>query len=191
MANRLVALAGADHVELDDGTLGCNRNHARVWQWHAQHPAQWSVTLEDDAVPVDGFREQLAAALATAPAPVVSLYLGTGYIDDCRTGALIRRAGETQACWLVTRGVVHSAVALCVLGDLVGSLAERLYRFTPIDRDISRWARTSGYRVAYTVPSLVEHADVASLVSRHRRARRQAWCVGQRAEWTDHAIAAE
>jgi hypothetical protein len=36
-----------------------------------------SPVLEDDAVPVDGWRERVAAAWAVAPTPLASLYLGT------------------------------------------------------------------------------------------------------------------
>lgn len=180
----------ADYISLDNGELGCTGNHRNVWGWHRGHPADWSLTLEDDAVPVPGFREQLTAALKAAPAPIVSLYLGSGYVGDRRTQAVLRKSELAQACWVTTRGVVCHAVALAVHRELVAALSTGLRQTTlPIDRAISRWAHTRGHSVAYTVPSLVDHADGPSLVTDYRRKPRRAWLTGSREEWTDSATA--
>ena len=190
-ARQLERDVAADHVGFDDTGMGCRGNHTAVWRWHAEHPAAWAVTLEDDARPVGEFRTQLTAALAVAPAPVVSLYLGTGYIDDRRTGATVQWAEKTDACWLLT-GTVRSAVGLAISGDYVNELVAGLgHGSQAIDRAIGQWVRRRGLKVAYTMPSLVDHADIPSLVSRFRRAPRRAWRVGKRERWTDHAMPAE
>lgn len=191
MAQDLFDEVSADILTLDTGTLGCTGNHALMWRQLAESPADWNVVLEDDAIPVEGFRDQLDAALAVAPSPIVSLYLGTGYIDDSSTAAILNRADQLGAHWLVTPGRVLHAVALAIRGDLVGSLVESALPAAgrpatkPIDRAIANWARARGHRVAYSVPSLVDHADEKSLVTRYRRTPRKAWRVGTRDAWCD------
>jgi GR25 family glycosyltransferase involved in LPS biosynthesis len=191
MAQNLFDHINADILTLDRGDLGCTGNHALMWRELAKSPADWNVVLEDDAIPVAGFRDQLDAALATAPAPIVSLYLGTGYIDDSSTSAILNRADHLGANWLVTPGRVLHAVALAVRGDLVPSLVQHALPAAgrpaskPIDRAIANWARARGHRVAYSVPSLVDHADEKSLVIRYRRTPRKAWRVGTRDAWCD------
>ena len=188
MGSALFDSTVADILMVDNGTRGCSGNHAAMWRELAKSPAEWNVVLEDDAVPVDDFRDQLDAALAVAPAPIVSLYLGYGYIDDPYTKGFLDRARAQGAHWLVTHGRVLHAVALAVRGDLVESLARGALpiadRGRPIDRAVSNWARSAGVEVAYSLPSLVDHADEASLVTRYRRGARRAWRVGTRDAWS-------
>lgn len=185
----LARWVGADHLSIDDGSLGCTGNHAQVWRTHAQSPSDWNVVLEDDAMPVEGFREQLASALVAAPAQIVSLYLGRGYVEDNRIGPLQTRADLLGVNWIVAQGRILHAVALAVRGDLLESLVDNLPRGNhPIDRSLSLWARREGHRVAYSNPSLVDHADGESLVTRYRRAERRAWRTGTRDVWCDKMI---
>ena len=163
---------------------GCTKNHVSVWKWHAENPASWSLTLEEDAAPVGDFRTQLAEALQVAPAPIVSLYLGRGYIEDVRTEALLGRADLLDMNWIVAQGRILHAVALAVRGDLLPSLVDALPRGDqPIDRMLSLWARRKGHQVAYSNPSLVDHLDKESLVTRYRRTERRAWRTGVRDGW--------
>lgn len=186
MGARLADRVAANHLSVDDGTLGCTQNHASVWRKLATDPADWSVVLEDDALPVEDFRGQLVAALAVAPAPVVSLYLGRGYIDDRRTGGFVNRADLVDANWIVTPGRIQHAVALAVQADVLPDMIANLpTRDQPIDRSLSLWARRRGLQVAYTNPSLVDHSDGESLVTRYRRAERRAWRTGARSDWSD------
>lgn len=181
----------ADYVSVDRGDLGCLGNHRAAWQWHLEHPADWAVTLEDDAEPVDGFRDQLGAALAVAPvtAPIISLYLGGGYLDDPRIRTRVVQAQHNGICWLLTHGTVLHAVALAIRGDLVSSALSQLTRSKqPPDRSLSRWARGSAHDVAYSCPSIVEHRDMPSLVQRFERAPRRAWVVGERMVWSDKSV---
>lgn len=191
-ARDLAAAVGADHISVDDGTLGCRANHLAAWGWHVAHPADWHVVLEDDAVPVEGFRDQLDAALAVAPANIVSLYLGGGYADDAWTSAAVDRAVRTGAHWLVTHGRVLSAVALAVRTPLVELMALELthmYKSQAVDRALGLWARSNAHEVAYAVPSLVDHADGPSLVLPHRRrAPRRAFRVGEHEQWSNKTI---
>jgi len=190
MGTRLARQVEADYLSVDSGSLGCTGNHSAVWKWHADHPADWNVVLEEDALPVDRFRDQLTAALAVAPASIVSLYLGRGYIEDRRMEALLHSADTTGSHWVVAHGRILHAVALAVRGDLLPSMTTRfpLRRTQQIDRVLSQWARSHGHRVAYSVPSLVDHADEPSLVTRYRRLPRKAWRIGSRDDWSDRMI---
>lgn len=59
MAARLARQIGAECVVTDDGSLGSTVNHMRAWGFHLGNARtdSWCVVLEDDAVPVPGFRE--------------------------------------------------------------------------------------------------------------------------------------
>lgn len=183
MGAKLSDEVSAQFLSVDNGTLGCTGNHLTAWKWHADNPSRWAVVLEEDAVPVEDFREQLAAALDVAPAPIVSLYMGTGYIEDARTAALLKRADSAGANWILMRGRVLHAVAIAIRHDVLSSMISNVRQSAPIDRELSRWARRRGCDVAYSYPSLVDHADVPSLVTRYRRSQRRAWHLGTRDEW--------
>lgn len=192
MGNKLVDLVSADYLSIDQFQQGCTWNHSRAWRMleglaeSDNRADQWCLVLEDDAEPVDGFREQLDLALAAAPAPIVSLYLGRGYIEDRYIGGLLNRADTFGAHWLVSPGRILHGVALAVRGDLLPSMVANLPKGSAaIDRGLSMWARREGHRVAYTWPSLVDHADGTSLVTRYKRAERRAWRTGVRDEWSD------
>jgi hypothetical protein len=193
MGERLAEQVNADYLSVDEGQRGCTWNHSQVWRAHASSfggPADWNVVLEDDAIPVDGFREQLADALSFAPAPIVSLYLGRGYIEDRYIEPLLVRADLLGVNWIVSQGRILHAVALAVRGALLPSLVANLPRGNhPIDRSLSLWARRQGHAVAYSNPSLVEHDDGKSLVTRYRRAERRAWRIGVRDDWCAKMIA--
>lgn len=192
-----VALArqvGAEVIHLDDGTLGCRGNHNQAWNWHANHPADWHVVLEDDAVPVPDFRSQLVDALAAAPtatASVVSLYLGSGYIDDWKVKHSIEKAQRVGADWLLTQGRVLSAVALAIPGNVIPQLQKGLAsrKSHAIDSALSLWARGNAHHVAYAVPSLVDHADERSLATPlRRRGPRRALSVGVHECWSNKTM---
>jgi len=186
MGAELAEKVQADHLSIDTEGLGCTWNHSTMWRTHAENPADFCLVLEDDAVPVDGFRDQLAAALAEAPAGIVSLYLGRGYIDDRRTENFLRRAEVLDTNWIVTHGRIMHAVALAVRSDLITELVDNLPTGKqPFDRALSMWTRRRGHQIAYSWPSLVDHADHPSLVTRYNRSERRAWRTGVREDWHD------
>lgn len=174
----------ADHISWDDGTLGATGNHLAVWDWHAHNTTHgWAITIEDDGLPCDNFRDQLAAALAVAPAPVVSLYLGTGHPRQFQP--LIERtlAATPDAHWLTHDHLLH-AVAVAIHTDL---LPLTLDPDLPIDEAITHWARRNHHHIAYTRPSLVDHADTDTLITnradRTTNKPRHAWQHGTRTHW--------
>ena len=193
-AEELASRTCATYVAYDDGTLGCEGNHRRVWAWHdANTLSPWSVVLEDDAVPATSrfrFDTTLAAALNAAPAPIVSLYLGRERPPNWqrRIERAVHQAVDTDCCWITTTRLLH-AVGVAVRTELIGDMLDHLDgSVRPIDQAIGDWAHDRGHTVAYTVPSLVNHRDLPTLVTHAdhtpRTAPRTAWTAGDRARWT-------
>lgn len=193
-AKQLSELVAADVIEVDDNSLrlGCEANHRRVWRSLSEQSTQpWLVVLEDDAQPVDDFRDQLSQALSVAPAPYVSLYLGKGFPRHWqqRIGETIEAATPTT-CWATTSGWMLHAVGVAVRADLVPAMLTHLDRAlgVPVDQAIGQHARNTNQRVAYTLPSLVDHADIPTIHTHQdgqpRTPGRKAWTAGKRPRWT-------
>ncbi|AVJ50749.1 hypothetical protein SEA_OGOPOGO_110 [Mycobacterium phage Ogopogo] len=185
MADQIANTVNADYISVDDGTLGCEGNHQKMWNTLAQQHTDWAVVLEDDAIPCPDFRAQLAQALAVAPTPIVSLYLGRQrpYAYQHRIEATI----NTPACWILAPRLLH-AVAVAIHTNQVPDMLNSLPPRTSIDRAISTWAER--HTVAYTNPSLVDHADTESVAHPpgRRRPGRVAWRTGTRDTWTSDAV---
>lgn len=196
-ANKLADLIGADHVSMDDGTRGVNANHRAAWTWHQSHPADWSVTLEDDAIPCKEFRWQLAQALQAAPAQVVGLYLGRVCPEHWQPTIekATARATKQKACFIVGQHNLH-AVGIACEQSSVRFLLQGMttYGVYAVDDAISAWTVRNNVDVAYTWPSLVDHADGASLTRplhgepRPAGAGRIAWQHGGRKKWNNIAV---
>lgn len=187
---------GAAYMSLDNGNLGCGGNHRKVWRHlakrHSPH-VDWLVVLEDDAVPVDGFRDQLAQALAVAPAPIISFYLGRlrpphlQYMIEPATN----RADAADASWIVSRQLLH-AVGIAIRSNVVADMVESTDEELPIDEALNGWANKHRYRVGYTWPSIVEHQDGETLLQHRdgqaREPGRVAWRAGTRDNWTHKIV---
>lgn len=181
-------------ITIDDGSLGAEANHLRAWQATQIADGDWALVLEDDAQPVPGFLEQAEHALAVSPAPIVSFYLGRGKPKTWqhRIAQAIAQADQAQAHWIDTHFLLH-AVAVAMRTELREDwLATAPTLDFPIDQRLSEWARMRGHRIAYTLPSLVEHADWPTLIDhRDRQPRtegRIAWRTGTRRTWNRTAV---
>jgi GR25 family glycosyltransferase involved in LPS biosynthesis len=198
-ARQLSDAVGPAHIAIDDGALGCEGNHHRVWRQLSHSDTTWTVVLEDDALPVDGFREQLGSVLAAAPAPIVSLYLGRSRppqwqqrIERATYAATVR-----DACFIVHSRLLHCvgvAIRTAMVGDMIDAIGGNACRGLPIDEAISAWARANRYGVAYTWPSLVDHANGPTVAFHRDRAPRndlprRAWRTGTRSHWGTAHIA--
>lgn len=156
--------------------------------------AEYHLVVQDDALLCRALWDGLTAALPHAPAgAVVSLYAG-----ETRRGAFWRAhtaaAGGTSS-WLLTSRLwwgVAAAYPVEILDRLVAGCDTSAVR--EYDRRVSTWLRRKGVAVAYTVPSLVDHADGPSLLHHDgtapgTRARRAPWFIGEDAspldvDWT-------
>jgi hypothetical protein len=196
MAEKLAETVDADHIVWDHGSLGGNANHRAAWLYHQTHPAEWAVTLEDDAVPCKEFRWQLSRALAVAPAHLVSLYLGRGHPSGWQKTfeSAVQRAEKVDACWIVGKHSMH-AVGLAADNTTVGvvNAALQVFGIYPVDEALCAFTSRNDMPVAYTFPSLVDHADGPSLVKprdgKPRLPGRVAWKHGGRRRWNDSSVA--
>lgn len=166
-AAQLAEQVGAVYRSVDNGTLGCDNNHRKVWRWMAgrTHTPRWTLVLEDDAIPVPDFHTHAAAALTAAPTPIVSLYLGTSrpVAWQTRIQRATTQADKADACYITSTHLLH-AVAVAIRTDLIADMLNHLPPGKPIDNAISQWARNQHHGIAYTWPSLVDHADGPTLV---------------------------
>lgn len=156
-----LAIALDASVAYDMGEHGPGVNHRRAWELANTSAADWVLVIEDDAVLCSEFRDRLADALATAPTPVASLYLGTGYplhlVDQAAEA--MRHARAQQEPWL-TLSTLNHAVAICIQQHLVADMLDHTADTDlPIDEAIGHWATTTGTLISYSVPSLVDHRD--------------------------------
>lgn len=154
-------------VSRDDGTLGCNGNHLEVYRNLAGVHEPWVVVLEDDAIPVEDFNNQLDQALNVAPCPIVSLYLGTSRPIEYqhRIARALDRAARENANWLVGKRLLHAvgvAMPTESIPSLLAFLEEAPHRVA-IDEAITHWVAFKKLQVCYTLPSLVDHRDDATL----------------------------
>lgn len=196
-AHQLMEQTSAAYMSVDDGTLGCELNHRKVWSWLLDNSnTKWAVSLEDDAQPIPGFREQVNAALEQAPTPIVSFYLGKHRVAvlEKRKRSAMNRADTADAHWIAGKNLLH-AVAVAIRTDVLAEILTYKTQFPdnfPNDEAISHWANTKGQRVGYTWPSLVEHADQPTLFVHPdklpRPPGRKAYKLGTRQTWTDKAV---
>lgn len=184
-------------ISVDDGELGCNRNHLRVMTDLRGLSAEWYVILEDDAEPVEGFRKQLLAALNASPTPVVSLYLGTS--NPIHWQATIARtmtaAKQADAHWITSPGFLLHAVGYAIRADVFDDILASIdpYHRRPIDEQVSLFCRYNGMDVGYTHPSLVDHKDGPTVIGIHpdgapRLLPRKAWKTGTRETWFPRTV---
>ncbi len=180
---------------LDDGSVGADGNHLRAWADTATLDSDWAVVLEDDAQPVTGFNTQAEQALTAAPEPVVSFYLGQTRPhrwQQERITPAIPQADRADANWLITTHVLH-AVAIALHVDLREDWLDFAHSNPlPIDERLSAWCLVRDHKVAYTWPSLVDHADGPTLIQHANTAGatgpRRAWRTGRRAHWTGTTV---
>jgi len=181
-------------IALDSGDVGPGANHLRAWALTETLEEPWCCTLEDDALPVPGFVQQAQEALAVVPAGVVSFYTGTTRPARWqeRIAPAVSVADRTNACWLIGTHTLH-AVAIAIRTELRDDWLDfAAGNPLPIDERMSAWCIARGHRVAYTWPSLVQHADGPTLVRHANTAGahgpRKAWRTGTRDTWTDKAV---
>jgi hypothetical protein len=174
-----------DVMSIDHGPLGEWENGSRTWHMLAEFGTDWSVVLQDDALPVRDFRAHAAAALAVAPNTAVSFYVGTDRPRAEQVLSAVRRAENHDARWLEADHLlwgVGVAVPTAELKDLL-EWADRMDR--PYDERLGLWFHRQNRPIRYTWPSLVDHADGVSIQHPTKRVpgTRRAHKVGVQEDW--------
>ncbi len=194
MANRLCNKVGAEAICWDNHNTGCEASHVRAWEYMAEAATEpWVVFLEDDAVPCEFFREQLAQVLAAATTPIVSLYLGRGRPDQWQLP--ISAVIGHEACFIrsdTLLSTVGYAVQTPLLRQMCNEVLRLVYmRQIELPEAITRWAQHHGYRISYSRPSIVDHLDVEPIIAtadrfdgQERTELRKAWLFDWRPSGT-------
>jgi len=195
-AERLARQVDADDVVWDtnDDEWDTGRRALAVYDRTKMH----HIVLQDDALPIDGFRDHAIAALKQHPDTLVSFYLGTSRppqwqpaVDDA-----CMRAEDAGAAWIEAPELLHG-VAIAIPTSQISDLLSWCTLFeTPYDQRIgSYWRRHLLRPILYTWPSLVDHDDAGTLVDHSDRAARdqprRARLVGTPSTWATPSIALE
>lgn len=193
LALRLCSKVNAEAICWDNHNQGCESSHAKAWEYIHTATEPWVVFLEDDAVPVEFFREQLAQVLAAATTPIVSLYLGRGRPDQWQLP--ISAVIGTEACF-IRSDTLLSTVGYAVQTPLLRQMCSEVLRLVYMRRielpeAITRWAKDRGYLISYSRPSIVDHLDIKPIINtedrydgQERTELRKAWLFDWRPSGT-------
>ncbi|HBM2591211.1 TPA: hypothetical protein LUX83_003360 [Enterobacter hormaechei subsp. hoffmannii] len=176
MANDLASELEADSIFMDEHSAGANANHLRALSWAAEQSDR-VIIIEEDALPVDGFRDKAQDWLTRFPDNLCSFYLGTGRPPQYQMQIAERLivADKTRADYITLSRLIHG-VCYSVPPEHVQRVLSRLDNSKPADYAVGdAW----GGSVIYPCYSLVDHAD-GEPVERHpdsapRTERRRAW----------------
>jgi hypothetical protein len=148
--------------------------------WRYGAGGDWTVVLQDDALPIPELRRHATEALAHAPQTAVSLYFGAGRPQAGLTGWAARRADSRAVSWIEWDDLywgVAVAMPTAAVEDFLAWGATSALRY---DRRIGAFWRAQGKPIWYTWPSLVDHDDTVPTLA-HRNpstVRRVAYRVG-------------
>ncbi|OXU34689.1 hypothetical protein [Enterobacter hormaechei] len=176
MANDLASELEADSIFMDEHSAGANANHLRALSWAAEQSDR-VIIIEEDALPVDGFRDKAQDWLTRFPDNLCSFYLGTGRPPQYQMQIAERLivADKTRADYITLSRLIHG-VCYSVPPKHVQRVLSRWDNSKPADYAVGdAW----GGSVIYPCYSLVDHAD-GEPVERHpdsapRTERRRAW----------------
>ena len=176
MAEELASKLEADIVFMDEHSAGANSNHLRALRWAAEQSDR-VIIIEEDALPVDGFRDKAQDWLVRFPDDMLSFYLGTGRPPQYQNeiAGMLVESDRVNADYLVLSKLIHG---VCY-SPPQGRLARMLNAWNKTLAADYAVGEAFGGRVIYPCYSLVDHADLPT-VERHpdnepRTERRRAW----------------
>jgi hypothetical protein len=151
---------------MDNGFLGEWKNTRRALAWGRSQGATHVVVLQDDAVPIPEFLTQVREAIKRRPDDVIGLYVGTGrpYAEEVLRA--VQAARRSLASWLVSDGLIWGVGAVwpVPLIDHFLSWTDLWRHRLPYDQRALAWSQATGHRCYHTWPSLVNHADLPSVI---------------------------
>jgi len=182
----------ADAIWIDVEGVGESANGDRTWGSLMHREDYWSVVLQDDALPVPNFRDVVHEALEQSPDALVGLYVGTCQPRRAQVETAVELANATDASWLradaLLWGVGVAMPTHLIPRFLSWGNSRQVGHDAKYDTRLGLFAKRIGLPIRYTWPSLVDHADLPSLVKKSRPARvapcrRVAYRVGVRESW--------
>lgn len=160
-AEALAATVDADRVFMDEGSRGPTPGHLEALEWAN---GERLLTLEDDALPVPGFRDKVDDWVARFPDDLCSLYLGTGYRSR-HILAPIEHQWSNNLDHITHKDLLH-AVCYTIPGWATNIIHARVDRRKPIDFAIGdAWRALTSRSVIYPKASLVDHDTMPSIVN--------------------------
>ena len=168
-AEKLAKEVEATETWVDTSGLGEWDNHLRAWTQLSYSGATHAVVLQDDAIPVEGFREHAQRAATDRPNSMISLYIGTHRPRASEVVTAIVEADRQGASWL-SADTLMWGVGVIVPVTRIPEMLEAVEGCTyPYDQRLGTWPKDLGEEVYYTWPSLVDHMDQKSTVWRSNR----------------------
>ena len=163
---------------VDDAGLGEWANHARALAWAAEQSASHALIVQDDAVPVLGMLDHAHWAAGSYPGGPIGCYVGRVRPRPTAVTRAVRRAEQLDASWLEADTLLWGVATIIPTADIPDILDRPCS--LPYDERIGEHYRRRRIPVRYTWPSLVDHADMPSVIEgrRERRLGRVAWRVG-------------
>lgn len=164
------------HLLIDEQNHGANWNHRRAIEWAAEQSCR-VVVLEDDALPVRGFRDKITGWLARFPGDMLSFYLGTGRPPQYQMQIAERLiyADTVRSDFIMLQRLIHG-VCYSVPPQHIERVLYRWDSSKPADYAVGD---AYGGAVVYPCYSLVDHADGEPIEhhpdSTPRTERRRAW----------------
>lgn len=176
-ASELANQLGADcTLFIDHLDAGANAGHRRALEWASEQDCR-VVVLEDDAILMPGFKEEVTRWLGRFPDSLVSFYLGTGRPPQFQQQIAERliEADRTRSDYITLPQLIHG-VCYSVPQQAIGRVLSRWDNGNAADYAIGE---AHGGTVVYPCYSLVDHTDGIT-VERHpdsapRTERRKAW----------------
>jgi hypothetical protein len=167
LAADLASQLDADVISVDDDHMGERANHQNCLEQLMDVEADWLVMIEDDAILCQGFvSREFQAVREIGRDHVGSWYLGTGRwagkswsVHGPRVDQMVANAERTGADLIWADGLWH-AVAVAIPSTIAPELLHHMkHSEEHTDWAISDWCKATGTKVAYTIPSLVDHRD--------------------------------
>lgn len=149
----------------------------RAW---LEQDGEWHTVIQDDAIPSEGFAENIDRILAHAYPHPVSWYYGTLRPKADFTEPTAAQADREGASWIEGPGPWW-AVAVSVHSSLVEEMVDQCdkSRLKADDARYTAYFRRLGLPCLYTWPSLIDHADLPSIAGPGQRGIRKAYKFGE------------
>lgn len=150
----------------------------RAW---LEQDGEWHTVIQDDAIPSEGFRENLDRILEHCYPHPVSWYFGTGKPPTSTPTRPLTEKAEQQGCSWIESGGPWWAVAVSVHSSLVEEMVAHCdtSRLRADDARYTAHFRKLQISCLYSWPSLIDHNHrLPSIAGPGQRGERKAYQMG-------------